>query len=105
MKRWKRIFSIFTQLRCFCCLTLLAGEWTPCCLFYDERNSTYDMLRKSYAKLKMLASKGIGGLPKQAQPISPQMESKLWQEKIFSRETGEALTNVAFLVQFKNVWT
>ena len=69
----------------------------PAVCFYDERNSTYDMLRKSLdAKLKMLASKGIGGLPKQAQPISPQMESELWQKKIFSRETGEALTNVVF---------
>ena len=55
------------------------------------------MLRKSLdSKLKMLASKGIGGVPKQAQPISPQMENELWQKKIFSRETGEALTNVVF---------
>ena len=55
------------------------------------------MLSKSLdAKLKMLVSKGNDGLPKQAQPISPQMESELWQKKIFSRETGEALTNVVF---------
>ena len=31
--RWKRISSVFTQLQCFCCPTLLEGEWTPCCLF------------------------------------------------------------------------
>ena len=55
------------------------------------------MLRKSLdAQLKILASKGIGGLPKEAQPISPHMESELWQKKIFSRETGEALTNMFF---------
>ena len=32
-KRWKIIYSVFTQLRCFSCPTLLAGEWTPCFMF------------------------------------------------------------------------
>ena len=69
----------------------------PAVCFYDDKNSTYDMLRKSLdAKLKLLTSKGIGSQPKQAQPISPEMENKLWQKKIFSRETGEALTNIVF---------
>lgn len=60
--------------------------------FLDDKNPTYDLLRKSLdAKLKQLTRKGVGCHKKQAQPITPEME-----QGIFSRKTGEGLTNVVF---------
>ena len=65
--------------------------------FLDDKNPTYDLLRKSLdAKLKELTRKGVGCQKKQTQPITPQMEQVLWEKNIFSRQTGEGLTNVVF---------
>lgn len=65
--------------------------------FLDDKNPTYDLLRKSLdAKLKQLTRKGVGCHKKQAQPITPEMEQVLWDEGIFSRKTGEGLTNAVY---------
>ena len=65
--------------------------------FFDEKNTIYDLLQKSLdAKLKTLTKKGIGCQKRQAQPITSQMEEELWEKGIFSRRTGEELTNAIF---------
>jgi len=65
-------------------------------------NSIYDKLRKSLdSKLKFLSSKGIGCQQKQEQPISQEMENQLRERKIFSKETGETLTNTVFCYSSK----
>ena len=46
----------------------------PTVSFFNERNATYDLLRKSlYANMKLLTRKGIGVPKKQAQTISPEI--------------------------------
>ena len=65
--------------------------------FFDEKDATYDILRKSVdAKMKTLAKEGIGCRIKQAQPITPEMEHLLWQNNTLGRLTGESLTNTVF---------
>ena len=65
--------------------------------FFDEKDATYDLLRKSVdAKMKTLAKEGIGCRIKPAQPITPEMEHLLWQNNTFGRLTGESQTNTFF---------
>ena len=65
--------------------------------FFNENCPDFDMLRKSLdARMKQLTKKGVGNIRKHAQPITPEMEEKLWQMGIFSRSTGEGLINIVF---------
>ena len=65
--------------------------------FFDEKSPSFDFLRKSLdARMKELTKKGIGHMKKQAQPITPEMESILWDKGIFSRDTGESLLKIVF---------
>ena len=66
----------------------------PSISFYAETSHGFDQLRKSLdAKMKDLTRRGIGCHKKQAQPITAEMEEKLWEKKLFSFDTGEGLTN------------
>ena len=74
----------------------------PGVAFFNEESPTFDILRKSLdARMKELTSQGYGINKKSAEPITQDMETKLWEDGIFSRETGTGLMNIVYFYNCK----
>ena len=70
--------------------------------FFNEQSATYDVLRKSLdARMKELTSQGHGTSKKSAEPITRDMEAKLWDDGLFSRKTGTGLMNIVYFYNCK----
>ena len=69
--------------------------------FFDNR-PCFDTLRKSLdARMKELTAVGLGVVRKQAQPITSDMESILWEKGIFSRDSANGLLNIVYYYNCK----
>ena len=67
--------------------------------FLDERDTRFVGLRKTLdARMKELTPLGIGVVPKQAEPITPRKENKLWESGIIGTHNSKALLNAVFFL-------
>ena len=70
--------------------------------FLDEKNQDFAQFRKVVdARMKSLVNKGLGCEIKQADPILPDDEVKLWELGVFGRENGEQLQHTMFFYACK----
>jgi hypothetical protein len=70
--------------------------------FLDEKNVDFVHFRKVLdAQMKTLLDKGFGTTVKQADPIMPDDEDKLWTDKVFGMDTAEQLQKTVFFYASK----
>ncbi|XP_062585825.1 uncharacterized protein LOC134247485 [Saccostrea cucullata] len=70
--------------------------------FLDEKEIAFVGLRKVLdAKMKSLVDRGLGCEIRQADPIWPKDEEKLWQENVFGKENSEQLQHTMFFYSCK----
>ena len=70
--------------------------------FLDENDTNFVQFRKVLdAQIKTLLSKGHGCTVKQADPITREDEEKLWDAKVFGRESAEQLQHTVFFYASK----
>nr|XP_034336669.1 uncharacterized protein LOC117692546 [Crassostrea gigas] len=70
--------------------------------FLDEKNTTFIEFRKVLdAKMKSLIELGIGCTTKQADPILPEDEAKLWDVGVFGKKNAEQLQKTIFFYACK----
>lgn len=70
--------------------------------FLDGKDMRFRNFRKTLdARMKQLATEGIGVTIRQADPISPEMENALWEGGHLGMKTSVALTNTIFFYNCK----
>lgn len=68
--------------------------------FLDEKNVAFVEFRKVLdTKMKSLTEKGIECTTKQADPILPEEEAKLWDVGVFGRQNAEQLLKIVFFMR------
>lgn len=55
--------------------------------------------------MKSLIEQGIGCTTKQADPILPGDEAKLWDVGVFGKKNAEQLQKNYFLLHMQNIWS
>ncbi len=71
--------------------------------FFDNSRPCFDTWRKSLdARMKELTAEGVGVSTKQAQPITKDMESILWEKQIFCRSSADGLLNIIYFYNSKH---
>lgn len=69
--------------------------------FLDEKNVAFVEFRKVLdTKMKSLTEKGIECTTKQADPILPEEEAKLWDVGVFGRQNAEQLLKIVFFMRW-----
>lgn len=70
--------------------------------FLDEKETFFIGMRNVLdAKMKSLIDRGVGCEIRQADPIWPEDEEKLWQESVFGKENSEQLQHTLFFYSCK----
>ncbi|XP_061187163.1 uncharacterized protein LOC133195333 [Saccostrea echinata] len=70
--------------------------------FLDEKDSKfYEFRRILSARMSELTVSGVGTRPKQAEPISTETETELWEKRLLGDVTGKALLNTMFFYNCK----
>ncbi|KAK3107197.1 hypothetical protein FSP39_009112 [Pinctada imbricata] len=70
--------------------------------FLDENDHRFAVFRKVLdARMKELLSKGLGTKVRQADPISPKDEEKIWDERVFGSHSSQALQYTVFFYNCK----
>lgn len=73
--------------------------------FLDENDNRFAALRKVLdAKMKELLSRGFGTKVKQADPILPEDEEKIWEAQVFGMHSAQSLQYSLFL-QLQTIWS
>ena len=70
--------------------------------FLDESNSNfYDFRKAMSARMAELTNQGVGTNAKQAEPISSETESKLWEKGLLGNNSAKSLLNTVFFYNCK----
>ena len=70
--------------------------------FFSSTDPTFARLRLTLdARMKQLTSAGVGSIKKQAEPISEEHESILWNKDIFNLKTAQGFTYLTFFYNCK----
>ena len=69
---------------------------------FDKKDATFSQFRSVlYARMKELKAAGIGTHVKQAMPITPELEDKLWKEGLLGAHSSKALFNSVYFYNCK----
>ena len=70
--------------------------------FLDERDHRFGVFQRVLdAQMKELLSKGLGTKVRQADPILPEDEEKIWNQKVFGMQSSLALQYTVFFYNCK----